>query len=407
MLTAKVTSLARQQNKQQLCYSYSRPGHIARFCIRKYSSRTNQSPEYREMILSFRYGQNSHPSNYPNVLPPPPDQFLCPSYPDFESIQQQLVLTLIKEEVYQQPVTNITKKAFSGFEETLQSDIEHTCARNQEKTDISAELVLTEERDRTLKAEISVREREASPLLKSGCSAENRSENKRDQESHSIFERGHDFDTGRGNFGSSSSLRDSYPSLGSPSISDDVEIWNKHIEGKTIERAKKCRAEEVKHCEQNRRFDHKNSKSFEKCNKANDMDIDNANKSQRNSESRVDKYPNRNNRRRDSNIGDRSPSQHTQFPFSRPFRQNVPLRFQEQQIEFCRQKSQRTDYNRALKLLSKFLSIEPTNRQAQELQKYVKEKMRHEGLMGMAIVGGAALAIGSVVGIGMALARKN
>ncbi|GFS94616.1 mitochondrial fission 1 protein [Nephila pilipes] len=64
------------------------------------------------------------------------------------------------------------------------------------------------------------------------------------------------------------------------------------------------------------------------------------------------------------------------------------------------------DYNRALKLLSKFLSIEPTNRQAQELQRYVKEKMRKEGLLGMAIVGGAALAIGGVVGIGMALAKK-
>ncbi|GIY79111.1 mitochondrial fission 1 protein, partial [Caerostris extrusa] len=60
------------------------------------------------------------------------------------------------------------------------------------------------------------------------------------------------------------------------------------------------------------------------------------------------------------------------------------------------------DYNRALNLLSKFLSIEPANRQAQSLQKYVKEKMRKEGLLGMAIVGGAALAIGSVVGIGMA-----
>ncbi|GIY64785.1 mitochondrial fission 1 protein [Caerostris darwini] len=65
------------------------------------------------------------------------------------------------------------------------------------------------------------------------------------------------------------------------------------------------------------------------------------------------------------------------------------------------------DYNRALNLLSKFLSIEPANRQAQSLQKYVKEKMRKEGLLGMAIVGGAALAIGSVVGIGMALAKNK
>ncbi|GBN39172.1 hypothetical protein AVEN_261168-1, partial [Araneus ventricosus] len=131
------------------------------------------------------------------------------------------------------------RRTGSGFEETLQRDIEHTCARNQEKTDISAELVLSnddksssqkeakretdeksskdlrisnlkaEERDRTLEAEISVREREASPLLKSEWSPENWSENKRDQESHWIFETGHGFDTGRGNYGRSSSLRDS------------------------------------------------------------------------------------------------------------------------------------------------------------------------------------------------------
>ncbi|GBN02414.1 hypothetical protein AVEN_19024-1 [Araneus ventricosus] len=89
----------------------------------------------------------------------------------------------------------------------------------------------------------------------------------------------------------------------------------KHIEGKTFEIEQKRRAEEVKHCEQNKRFVHERSKSFEKCNTANGMDIDNADKSRRNSESRVDKYPNRNNRRRDSNIGDRSLSQHTKFPF--------------------------------------------------------------------------------------------
>ena len=64
------------------------------------------------------------------------------------------------------------------------------------------------------------------------------------------------------------------------------------------------------------------------------------------------------------------------------------------------------NYSEALKLVSKFLSIEPTNRQAQELQGYIKDKMKKEGLMGMAIVGGAALAIGSIVGIGMALAKK-
>ncbi|XP_042912908.1 mitochondrial fission 1 protein [Parasteatoda tepidariorum] len=64
------------------------------------------------------------------------------------------------------------------------------------------------------------------------------------------------------------------------------------------------------------------------------------------------------------------------------------------------------DYNRALQLLSKFLSVEPTNRQAQTLQKYVKDKMQTEGLWGMAIVGGAALVIGGALSIGIALSKK-
>lgn len=64
------------------------------------------------------------------------------------------------------------------------------------------------------------------------------------------------------------------------------------------------------------------------------------------------------------------------------------------------------EYNEALKLVKKFLNVEPANRQAQELQKIIKERMKKEGLMGMAIVGGAALAIGGLVGLGMALSRK-
>ncbi|GBN51078.1 hypothetical protein AVEN_193826-1, partial [Araneus ventricosus] len=245
--TTKVTNLSRQQSKQQLCYSCTRPGHIA------------------------RYGRNSHSSNYPNVLPPPSQQLLRPSYPDSENIRQKLVPTLVKED--QQPEA---KREAVEKSSKVQSSLK------------------VEEMDRTLEAEISVRERETSPLLKSEWS---------------------------------------------PKI-DYVEIRNKHIEGKTFERAQKRRVQEVKNCEQNKRFAHEKSKSFEKCNKANDMDIDNADNSRRSSESRVDKYPNRNSRRMDSNIGDRS--QHTQFLFSRQFRQNVPLRFQKQKTKFCRQKFQRT-----------------------------------------------------------------
>jgi fission 1 protein len=42
----------------------------------------------------------------------------------------------------------------------------------------------------------------------------------------------------------------------------------------------------------------------------------------------------------------------------------------------------------------------------QELEALIKNKMEKEGLIGMAIVGGATLAFGALVGIGMAMAKK-
>ncbi|KAI0231004.1 Mitochondrial fission 1 protein [Lamellibrachia satsuma] len=65
------------------------------------------------------------------------------------------------------------------------------------------------------------------------------------------------------------------------------------------------------------------------------------------------------------------------------------------------------DYNKALKYVKALLTIEPGNHQAQELKEYIDQKMKKEGLVGMAIVGGAAaLAIGGIVSLGVALARK-
>ncbi|RWS28473.1 BLTX81-like protein [Leptotrombidium deliense] len=65
------------------------------------------------------------------------------------------------------------------------------------------------------------------------------------------------------------------------------------------------------------------------------------------------------------------------------------------------------DYPRALNCTRKFLAAEPNNRQAQDLEKIIKERMAKESLKGMAIVGGtAALVIGGLVGIGMALSKK-
>ncbi|XP_053200907.1 mitochondrial fission 1 protein-like [Panonychus citri] len=65
------------------------------------------------------------------------------------------------------------------------------------------------------------------------------------------------------------------------------------------------------------------------------------------------------------------------------------------------------DYSRALDCIDKFLLAEPSNRQASELKKIIKDRIKRDGLKGAAIAGGAALVVGGLVGlVGMALARK-
>ncbi|ESO86379.1 hypothetical protein LOTGIDRAFT_195115 [Lottia gigantea] len=64
-------------------------------------------------------------------------------------------------------------------------------------------------------------------------------------------------------------------------------------------------------------------------------------------------------------------------------------------------------YDTALKYTKAIKRIEPNNRQATQLENYIKEKMKKEGLMGMAIVGGAALALGGIVGLGIAALAKK
>ncbi|KAK3605636.1 hypothetical protein CHS0354_027301 [Potamilus streckersoni] len=66
------------------------------------------------------------------------------------------------------------------------------------------------------------------------------------------------------------------------------------------------------------------------------------------------------------------------------------------------------EYETALKYVKALLKIEPENHQAKELQKLIKDKLKKEGFVGMAIVGGATLAVvGGLVGLGIALARKS
>ncbi|XP_041356046.1 mitochondrial fission 1 protein-like [Gigantopelta aegis] len=64
------------------------------------------------------------------------------------------------------------------------------------------------------------------------------------------------------------------------------------------------------------------------------------------------------------------------------------------------------EYASALNYVKAVLKIEPENRQAKELETYIKKKMQKEGLMGMAIVGGAAVALGGLIGLGIAAAKS-
>uniref|UniRef100_A0A0P5VYY0 Mitochondrial fission 1 protein n=1 Tax=Daphnia magna TaxID=35525 RepID=A0A0P5VYY0_9CRUS len=86
------------------------------------------------------------------------------------------------------------------------------------------------------------------------------------------------------------------------------------------------------------------------------------------------------------------------------------------------------EYSKALGYTKVLLQVEPGNRQVQTLKHTIEKRMERgietfllenpilnccfkfclflEGLKGMAIIGGAALALGSLIGFGVALARK-
>lgn len=63
-------------------------------------------------------------------------------------------------------------------------------------------------------------------------------------------------------------------------------------------------------------------------------------------------------------------------------------------------------YNLALDCVEHFLQFEPDNRQAIQLRAYIKEKLTKDGIVGMAITGGVALALGGLIGLGLSLAKK-
>ncbi len=53
------------------------------------------------------------------------------------------------------------------------------------------------------------------------------------------------------------------------------------------------------------------------------------------------------------------------------------------------------------------LQVQPGNRQALDLEEIVRKRMERDGLIGMAVVGGATLAFGALVGVGIALAKSK
>ncbi|KAK7574358.1 hypothetical protein V9T40_011549 [Parthenolecanium corni] len=63
------------------------------------------------------------------------------------------------------------------------------------------------------------------------------------------------------------------------------------------------------------------------------------------------------------------------------------------------------EYTKALQYTRAFLSIEPGNQQLANLETLIKKKMEAEGLKGIALAGGVALAVGGIVGLGFALAK--
>lgn len=64
------------------------------------------------------------------------------------------------------------------------------------------------------------------------------------------------------------------------------------------------------------------------------------------------------------------------------------------------------EYSKALQYTKAFLNLEPANLQVQSLDSTIRKRMEKEGLIGMALAGGAVLALGGLVTLGLALTKK-
>ncbi|CAJ0962205.1 unnamed protein product, partial [Mesorhabditis belari] len=64
------------------------------------------------------------------------------------------------------------------------------------------------------------------------------------------------------------------------------------------------------------------------------------------------------------------------------------------------------DYDRALAYLDVLLAVETHNRQARELKEIIEKKMKREGLLGAAVIGGGAVLVGGLLAAVFAAARR-
>ncbi|XP_071656334.1 mitochondrial fission 1 protein isoform X2 [Patagioenas fasciata] len=63
------------------------------------------------------------------------------------------------------------------------------------------------------------------------------------------------------------------------------------------------------------------------------------------------------------------------------------------------------EYERSLSHLDRLLALEPQNQQGLRLRRHVRDRMRRDGLLGAAIVGGVALGVAGLLGLAISRAR--
>jgi len=65
-------------------------------------------------------------------------------------------------------------------------------------------------------------------------------------------------------------------------------------------------------------------------------------------------------------------------------------------------------YDEALKYCNGILAVQPQNHQVKELKAFIEQQMKKEGLLGMAVVGGASLVLGvGAVALGIFAATRG